>query len=385
VICVLSLETTVILRPSSSWRRVVTWYSGWAPDWLRPLLRRVTPDHISREELVSEMDRALTIPGVANAWSMPMRGRVDMLTTGLRTAIGLKIAGQDLREIERIGAQVESLLPSVEGTRGAFAERVGDGYFLDVQWNRAALARAGIAIDQAQAAIEYYVDVAGRDAGSYVADADRTIRHRVALPPGYSLSWSGESETMAVTRRQLAQIVPLTVLLIFVLLYVNTRSLPATLMVLLAVPFSAVGAAGLLYALGYHMSAAAWVGLIALLGVDAETGVFMLLYLEAACERAKRTDGFHSVVELEAAILEGAARRVRPKFMTVTAILAGLLPIMWSTGAGSEVMKRIAAPMIGGTCTSFVLELIVYPTLFYVWKSRIGFEPAAPEPVAAAG
>jgi Cu(I)/Ag(I) efflux system membrane protein CusA/SilA len=215
-----------------------------------------------------------------------------------------------------------------------------------------------------------FVDLSRTDFADYIGEADRTVRDNVSLPQGYSVSWVGQYETIANTRQQLADIIPLTLLVIFLLLYVSTRSIPKTLIVLLAVPFSAIGAVWALYLLGYHVSTAVWVGLIALLGVDAETGVFMLLYLDDAYDRARRENRLGNLAELKVAVLEGAARRVRPKFMTVATMLVGLLPIMWSTGAGSDVMKRIAAPLVGGILTSFALELVVYPVIYHSWKSR---------------
>ncbi len=451
------LETVVALRPSNSWRRVPTWYSSWSPEWATSVLRHVTPDHISREELVSQMDAALKIPGVANSWSMPVRGRLDMLTTGVRTPLGIKVTGNSVDGIERIGLQIAEVLPSLNATRSVFAERAGQGRFLDFRWNRVALARAGITVDEAQTAIQYaiggenvtvmvqgrerypvnvryapdfradlqalgrvlvpapggqrqipiaelaeirttsgpamlrnedglltgyvYVDLRGSDYAGYVDEADRMIRDRVALPSGYSIAWTGEYEAMARTKRQLMEIVPLTLLLIVLLLYISTRSLPKTLLVLLAVPFSGVGAIWILYVLGYHVSVAVWVGLIALMGVDAETGVFMILYLDDAYDRATREHRLTDLADLRRAVLEGAARRVRPKFMTVATMFFGLVPIMWSTGTGSDVMKRIAAPMVGGIFTSFVLELVVYPVIYYTWKSRV-HRRTSPEPIA---
>jgi Cu(I)/Ag(I) efflux system membrane protein CusA/SilA len=439
-------ETIITLRPASQWRRTPTWYSSWAPGWAKLALRHITPDHISREDLISQMDEALKLPGVANAWTMPIRGRIDMLTTGIRTPIGVKVSGGNVEEIERIGAQIGSLLPAIGGTRGVFAERVGEGYFLDFQWNRAELARAGLSIDEAQAAVQYaiggenvttmvqgrerypvsvrylrdfrddlealkrvlvptmggqrqipiaelaeirttsgpsmvrnedglltgyvFVDVSAGDLEGYVDEAARVVREKVKLPPGYSISWSGQYEAIVRMKRRLREIVPLTLVLIFLLLFANTRSFSKTLIVLLAVPFSAIGAVWFLYLVGYQMSVAVWVGLIALLGVDAETGVFMLLYLDHAYERAQREGRLNNAAELRRAVIEGAARRVRPKFMTVATMFLGLLPILWSTGAGSDVMKRIAAPMIGGIFTSFLLELLVYPPIYYAWKLR---------------
>ena len=439
-------ETVIMLRPSSEWRRVPTWYSSWAPEWVAAGLRHFVPDHISRDDLIKEMNRALTIPGVANAWSMPIRGRVDMLTTGVRTPIGIKIAGNRIDEIEQIGTQIAALLPAVPGTRGVFAERAGEGRFLDFRWNRTALAAAGITIDDAQAAVQYgvggenvttivegrerypvnvrylsdfrsdrqalgrilvpaargqrqiplaeladiqtnsgpvmlrtedgmltgyvYVDFAGTDFAGYIAEADRVVRDKLKLPAGSSIAWTGQYESIVSARRQLVVIVPVTLLLIVLLLYLNTRSMPKTLIVLLAGPFSAIGAVWSLYLLGYPTSVAVWVGLIALMGVDAETGIFMLLYLDEAYDRARQENRLQDSAALKQAVLEGAARRVRPKFMTVATMFAGLLPILWSTGTGSEVMKRIAAPMVGGILTSFALELIVYPPIYFWWRSR---------------
>jgi Cu(I)/Ag(I) efflux system membrane protein CusA/SilA len=452
-------ETIIVLRPSSEWPRVATWYSEWAPEWLRPVLGHITPDHISQAELVSEMNEALKLPGLANAWAMPIRGRLDMLASGVRTAIGLKITGNSIDEIERVASATAGVLQSVPGTRGAFAERLGQGNFLDLEWNREALARAGLTIDDAQSSVQYgvggehvtdiiegrerypvqvrfladfrsepdtlgrvfvstedgrhqvpladlvkiqatsgpamlrnddglltgyvYLDVTEQDYGSYMQVANRLIRERVHLPPGYSISWTGEYEAGARARLQLMQIVPLTLLIIVLLIYTSTRSFPQTLLVLLAVPFSAVGAIWTLYWLGYNTSLAVWVGLIALMGVDAETGIFMLLYLDEALDRARREQRLESLAGLRDAIIEGSARRVRPKFMTVLAMFVGLAPVLWSTGTGSEVMKRIAAPMAGGILTSFALELIVYPAIYYSWKARSGaFRLSARQPQA---
>jgi copper/silver efflux system protein len=224
-----------------------------------------------------------------------------------------------------------------------------------------------------------YVDLAGRDPGSYISEAAGLIRGKVALPPGYAVSWSGQYEGMERLRARLRLVVPLTVFLIFLLLYLNTRSLGKTLIVLLAVPFSAIGAIWFVYLLGYNLSVAVWVGLIALMGVDAETGVFMLLYLDLAYQRAKKESSSRTASALRQAIVEGSAKRLRPKFMTVATMAVGLVPIMWANGTGSEMMKRIAAPMIGGIFTSFVLELLIYPAVYEVWKSRFGHRWNAPE------
>jgi Cu(I)/Ag(I) efflux system membrane protein CusA/SilA len=224
-----------------------------------------------------------------------------------------------------------------------------------------------------------FVDVAGRDISSYVDEASRLGRQQVKVPPGYAVLWSGQYEAMARVRARLTYIIPLTVFLVFLLLYFNTRSFAKTAIVLLAVPFSAVGAVWFLYLLGYNMSIAVWVGLIALLGVDAETGVFMLLYLDHAYEKASREGRLRTLADLQAAIVEGAARRLRPKFMTVGTMFLGLIPIMWSSGTGSDVWKRIAAPMVGGIFTSFVLELVVYPAIYEIWKWHFEMKRARDE------
>jgi Cu(I)/Ag(I) efflux system membrane protein CusA/SilA len=438
------LETLITLKPQSEWRRVPTWYSGWAPEWLKSVLRHITSDSISQDQLVAELNEALKVPGVTNAWTMPIKGRIDMLTTGVRTPVGLKISGGDLREIEAIGARIEQLLPAVRGTRSVFAERTAAGYFVDIHWKREELARYGLSIDDAQAAVQnaiggenvtttvegrerypvnvrylrdfradldalgrvlvaapgsqkqipvaelatlarstgpamirnedglltgyVYVDLAGRDPAGYIQEAAQLIREQVKLPAGYAATWSGQFEAMERVRERLGVVVPLTLFLIVLLLYLNTRSVTRTLIVLLAVPFSAVGAFLFLALLGYNMSIGVWVGLIALLGVDAETGVFMLLYLDLAYEQAKKEGRLRSLPELQLAIREGAVRRLRPKFMTVATTFLGLVPILWATGTGSDVMKRIAAPMVGGILTSFVLELVVYPPIYQIWK-----------------
>jgi Cu(I)/Ag(I) efflux system membrane protein CusA/SilA len=438
------METVIVLKPETEWRKVDTWYSSWAPKWAKGIFRRFTPDHISNEQLVEEMNQALKIPGTSNAWTMPIKARVDMLTTGIRTPVGIKIYGADIKKIEDLGTQIEALLPKVQGTRSVFSERTSGGYFLDFKWNRDELARYGLSIDDAQDVImsaiggenvtttiegrerypvnvrymrDYrsdpdklgrvlvpsmdgqtqvplaqlaeiqvvsgpamlrdengmlngyvYVDVAGRDIGSYVEEAKKVVRDKVKLPSGYSFAWSGQYEAMQRVREKLTVVLPLTMFLIIMLLYMNTKSMTKTLIIILAVPFSAVGAIWFLHFLGYNMSIGVWVGLIALLGVDAETGVFMMLYLDLAHDQAKAEGKLKSLADLQAAIMHGAVKRIRPKFMTVATMFLGLVPIMWSVGTGADVMKRIAAPMIGGIFTSFILELVVYPAIYEVWK-----------------
>ncbi len=438
------METTVTLKPEKQWRKKSQWYDNW-PNWTKPPLRSIWSDRISWEELVDEMDRALRIPGVTNAWTMPIKARIDMLSTGVRTPIGIKIFGADPVEIERIGERIEGVLRNVAGTRSVYAERTAGGYFVDFEPRRDQLARYGLTIAQLQdvimsaiggenvsttiegrerypinvryprelrddidrlrrvlvatpagfqipleqvAKIELmqgpamlrdengflagyvYVDVTGRDIGSYVDEARKVVSSKVQLKPGYTLGWSGQYENMLRVKETLRLVVPITIALIFVLLYMNTRSVFKSAVVMLAVPFSAVGAIWLFYLLGYNVSIAAWVGMIALLGLDAETGVFMLLFLDLSYDEAKRRGQLGNDRELDEAIIHGAVKRARPKLMTVAAAFMGLLPIMWSTSAGADVMKRIAAPMIGGLVTSFIMELVVYPAIYKLWKRR---------------
>ncbi len=443
-------ETVIVLKPHDQWRHVDTWYSDWAPEWLTPALRHITSDRLSTDQLIQQMNHQLKLPGVTNAWTMPIKARIDMLTTGVRTPVGIKIYGANIHEIERIGTDIERVLPSVSGTRSAFAERTSGGYFVDFNWKRDELSRYGLSMDDAQMVVmsaiggdtvtmtvegrerypvsvryfrDYrsdvdrlrrvvvpvmdgtmqipigqladvrlvsgpamlrnengllngyvYVDVAGRDIGSYVAQAKRVVRERVTLPAGYSLAWSGQYEAMERVKERLKIVLPITLFLVLMLLYLNTQSFAKTLIIMLAVPFSAVGAIWLLYALGYNMSIGVWVGLIALMGVDAETGVFMLLYLDLAYDDARREGRLGSLRDLQQAVLHGAVKRIRPKFMTVATMAMALVPIMWSVGAGADVMKRIAAPMIGGIFTSFVLELVVYPAIYEIWRWHFGLK-----------
>jgi Cu(I)/Ag(I) efflux system membrane protein CusA/SilA len=443
------VETTVVLKPEKEWRsrKVERWYSRWAPDALEPPLRWLWPEErpITWEELIEEMDRTVQIPSYANAWLFPVRTRIDMITTGIRTPVGVKVMGPDLNTIERVGLELEKVLQQVPGTRSAFFERVTGGYYLDFKVNRTEAARYGLSSGDvndivesaigganitttvegrerypvnvryarelrdelpklrrvlvptpsgAQVPLEHlatlelrtgppmikneegfkagflYVDVAGRDLGGYVEAAKRAVEASVQVPPGYQIAWSGQYEYVVRVRERLLLVVPVTLAIIFLLLFLNTGSTVKTLIILLAVPFSAVGAILLLWLLGYNMSIAVWVGLIALLGVDAETGVFMLLYLDLAYQQAKREGRMKSLADLKEAIVEGAVKRLRPKVMTVAVMFMGLVPIMWSTGTGSDVMRRIAAPMIGGIFTSFLMELLVYPVIYEIWKTR---------------
>jgi Cu(I)/Ag(I) efflux system membrane protein CusA/SilA len=440
------METIVTFKPRDQWRGKDRWYSSWAPEWLRAsVLRPFWPDRITWDELIDEMDAKLRIPGTTNAWPMPIKNRIDMLTTGIRTPLGIKIFGPDLKEIERIGAQLEPIVRELPGTRSVFAERVAGGYFVDFELKREALARHGLSIKTVQeiimsavggenvtttvegrarfpVSVRYprelrddlvqlgqvlvmtpagaqiplaqladirkvtgpsmirnengfvagyvYVDLDTKDLGGYVERAKKAVAEKVALEPGYSLEWSGQYENMLRVRERLKIVVPVTIFLIFFLLYMNTHSAWKALIVMLAVPFSIVGAVWLMYLLDYNVSIAAWVGMIALMGLDAETGVFMLLFLDLAYEEAKREGKLRSMRDQHEAIIHGAVKRVRPKIMTVSAAFMGLMPIMWSAGTGADVMKRVAAPMVGGLVTSFLLELLVYPAIYVLWKWR---------------
>jgi Cu(I)/Ag(I) efflux system membrane protein CusA/SilA len=460
------METVVVLKPHTQWPRTPRWYSAWAPEWLRNQLRRIWPDHKTTQELIygpGGLNESMQIPGVVNAWTMPIKARVDMLTTGVRTPVGIKVLGPDLNKIQEIGQHIELALRDVPGTASAFAERTAGGYFLDFNLKREELARYGLTIDQANMVVmsaiggdnvsttiegrerypinvrylrDYrdtidrlnrtlvptmdgkqipiaqiadlklqsgpgmirdengrlsgyvYVDVSGTDIGTYIENAKRAVQEKVTMPPGYTLTWSGQYENMQRAAERLKVVVPVTIFIIFLLLYFNTRSVTKTMIVFLAVPFSAVGAVWLLYFLGYNMSIAVWVGLIALLGVDAETGVFMLLYLDMAYDERKANGLMQTKAHLRDAIIHGAVKRLRPKFMTVAVDFIGLVPVMWATGAGSDVMKRIAAPMVAGMFTSFVMELVVYPAIYAQWKwhAEVRRQPmlaAAPTPAAS--
>ena len=457
-------ETTITLKPEGAWRRGVTY-----------------------DALVAAMDSAVRMPGVTNAWTMPIRGRIDMLATGIRTPVGIKIFGPDLAELERIGKQIELAVQNVRGTRSAFAERAMSGYYLDIGIDRAAAARHGVNVADVQAVIAtaiggmtitqtvdgrerygvrvrypqelrdtperlasvlvpvnhpareigspqampttassrgmaavagsmggpvaqvplgqlatirqvagpmvvrtegamptawVYVDVSGRDIGGYVRDAQKMVDDMVRLQPGYSIVWSGQYEYMQRAQEKMKLVIPATLAIIFLLLCFNFRSVGETLIVMLSLPFAFVGGIWFLWALGYDWSVAVAVGFIALAGVAAETGVVMLVYLDHAWAARRRREGGATMRDLYGAVIEGAVERVRPKMMTVTAIMAGLLPILWGNGAGSSVMKRIAAPMVGGMVSSAILTLVVIPAVYSLWKERELATHESAQPVA---
>ena len=445
------IETTISLGPNEQWRKGVTF-----------------------DGLVAAMDSAVKMPGVTNAWTMPIKGRIDMLATGIRTPVGIKIFGPDLAELERIGKQIEQAVQAVPGTRSAFAERAVSGYYLDIDIDRAAAARHGVNVGDVQTVIAtaiggmtitqtvggrerygvrvrypqelrdtperlasvlvpvnheggaqgntdgamtgaamtgsastsamatsvpqiplgqlatikqvagpmvvrtegamptawVYVDVAGRDIGSYVRDAQEMVNEMVKLQPGYSIIWSGQYEYMQRAKEKMKLVIPAALAIIFLLLYFNFESVAESLIVMASLPFALVGGVWFVYALGYNMSVAVAIGFIALAGVAAETGVVMLIYLDHAWDARRARSERPTLRDLYDAVVEGAVERVRPKMMTVTAIMAGLLPILWGNGTGASVMKRIAAPMVGGMISSTVLTLIVIPAVYSLWKGR---------------
>ncbi|MDF0664830.1 MAG: CusA/CzcA family heavy metal efflux RND transporter [Nitrospira sp.] len=426
-------EITVTPKPEAQWRPGMTW-----------------------DRLLDEMDAKLRIPGFPNIWWMPIQTRTEMVTTGVRSPVGIKVLGPDLRTIERIGLEIEQALATVPGTKSAFAERLNEGYYLDLIVNRREAARYGLTVGDVQRVItsaiggetvtttvegrERYpvnvrykrelrddpdrlkrvliptatgaqiplgqiaemvitqgppsiadeagalaglvsVSVGGRDLRGYVLDAQRAVRDRVTLPSGYRLIWTGQYEHLVRAEERLKLVVPATLAVILLLLYLNFRSLAKSMIVLLSVPFAAIGAVWYLHYLGYNLSVAVWVGIIALAGVAAETGVVMLVYLDEAYERRVREGRMATAQDLRESIMEGAVQRVRPKMMTVAAIMGGLLPIMWTTGTGADVMKRIAAPMIGGMVSSTVLTLIVVPVLYSMWR-RVQLSSTMSSPVA---
>ncbi|MFI5330400.1 MAG: efflux RND transporter permease subunit, partial [Desulfobaccales bacterium] len=420
------LETTIRLKDRKYWRKGLT-----------------------TEALIREMDDAVKFPGLANSWGYPIKIRIDMLSTGIKTPVGLKFLGPDLDVLNRLAVESEGILKKVPGTTSAFAERVTGGYYLDFEIKRQEAARYGLTVgdvqeiissamggenvtqtveglerypvnlryfqdyrqnlpalrrlliptpDGSQVPVEQvadikvhqgpdmiksegsrrsawvFVDIANIDVGTYVQKAKEALAAHLKMPAGYSLIWSGQFEYMEAAAKRLRVIIPLTLVLVFLLIYLNTQSLIKVGIIMLAVPFSLLGAIWLLYILGYNLSVGVFVGMLALAGLDAETGVLMLLYLDIAHDRWKTEGRLKTEADLHDAIEYGAVMRVRPKHMTILANLLGLLPIMWATGTGSEVAKRIAAPMVGGVATSYLLELLIYPAIYLLWKRHTDFK-----------
>jgi Cu(I)/Ag(I) efflux system membrane protein CusA/SilA len=454
------METTVHLKPREVWRRVRKDYSS-LPEWLRPLAEKLLGTHrrITYEELVEEMDRKMQFPGLQNAWTMPIRARIDMLTTGIRTPVGIKISGPDLKMIEEIGIQIETLLKNIAGTRSVYAERVAGGYFTDIKINREAIARYGLTVAEVQEVIQsalggmnitrtvegrerypvniryprelrddverikrilvpvrggsasgmqsmggssaplihvplgqlaeinhttgpsmirdedamltgyVYVDVTGRDIGGYVEEAKRVIQEKLKLPIGYSLSWSGQYEFQVRAKERLKILMPIVFFVIFILLYMTFRSISESIILMVAVLYAMTGGVILQSLLGYNFSVAVWVGYIALYGIAVETGVVMIIYLHEALNK-RLGKGEITKQDIHEATVEGSVLRLRPKLMTVGTTLIGLVPIMWSSGVGADVMKPIAAPIIGGLLTSTIHVLIITPVIFAIVKER---------------
>ncbi len=470
-------ETVVQLKPEKAWRKVAQkrWYSSWAPGWLQAGLRRIWPDArpLSWDELIAAMDEALEIPGQVNAWTMPIKARIDMLSTGIRTPVGVKIFGSDLNEINKIGEHLEAVLREVRGTRSAYAERTIGGLYLDIIPRRAEIARYGLNVEDVLMLVEtaiggmpvgrtvegrerysinvrysrelrddpeklkqvlvpvprgamgagetgarngmtesstgransvlqvplaqlvdihttsgppliknedgsltgwVYVDVTGRDIGGYVGDAKKAVNQKIEqaglLPAGYRLEWTGQYEYMLRVRERLKVVVPLTLALIFVLLFLNFKSIAETFIILLSIPFAMTGSVWLLWLLGYNLSIAVWVGIIALAGLAAQTGTVMIIYLDEAFHAYQRAGRMKTQHDLFEAITYGAVQRVRPKLMTVCMITLGLVPALWAHGAGAEAIQRIAAPMVGGLITSTILTLEIVPAIYSLWRGR---------------
>ncbi len=442
------IETTIMLKPEDEWRKlpVERFYSDW-PQPLRKPLGWLWPEErtISVDELITELNNSIKFPGLTNAWTMPIKTRIDMLSTGIKTPVGIKIMGNDLATLSRIGEEIEAVVSELPGTLSAYSERVVGGNYIDFSVDRLAAARYGLTVGDVQDVIQtaiggmnvtqtveglerypvniryardyrdglpalkrvliptpggahipisqvadiqitkgppgiksenarrtawIYVDIKDIDVGTYVQRAQEVVAEEIQLPSGYNIIWSGQFEYMEEAKKRLTLIIPLTVLIIFVIIYISTKSFIKTLIVFTAVPFSMVGAFWYLWFLDYNMSVAVWVGLIALAGLDAETGVIMILYLGLAEKLWGDKGRLNTRGDLIQAIHHGAVKRIRPKIMTIGTIIAGLAPIMWSTGAGSDVMKRIAAPMVAGVATSGLMELLVYPVIWYLWKGK---------------
>lgn len=469
-------ETVVQLKPESEWRRVpyTRWYSGLAPEWSLKIMRKVWPDtrQISWDELITEMDEALQIPGLVNAWTMPIKGRIDMLTTGIRTPVGIKIFGQNLDEIHKLGERLEAVIREIPGTRSVFAERTTGGYYIDITPNRAEIAKYGLNVEDVLTEVEtsiggmaiartiegrerytinvrysrelrddteklkkilipvmapfaggegengnnngmepdpnkeavmqvplgqlvsiktvsgppvirnengsltgwVYVDLAGRDIGGYVADAKKLVAEKIEkaglLPAGYRLEWSGQYENMVRVAERLKFVLPVTLLLIFIILYMNFRSIPETFIILLSIPFAITGSIWMLWLLDYNLSIAVWVGIIALAGLAAQTGTVMIIYLDEAFHAFQKAGRMRNQYDLFEAITYGAVQRIRPKLMVVMTTILALLPALWASGAGAEAIQRIAAPMIGGLITSTILTLEIVPAIYSIWRGR---------------
>lgn len=444
------IETTITMKPEHDWpkrKNVSRWYSDWhLPDWLKSFLSKLWPEHriVTIDELVAELNASIQFPGLTNAWTMPIKTRIDMLSTGIKTPVGIKLMGDNLDTLNVLGARVQAIVQKIPGTLSAYADKVTGGNYFDFVINRREAARYGLTVGDVQDIIQsavggmnvsytveglerypinvrysrelrdsieklkrvivptptgaqipisqvadiriskgapviksenakmtgwIYVDITGIDVGTYVKRAKIALAKELKVPEGYSIVWSGQYEYMERANKRLKLVVPITLLIIFLLLFFNFKNVTESIIVMLSLPFALVGGLWFMYLLDYNMSVAVGVGFIALAGVAAETGVVMLIYLDHAYKYRKEDGKMNSLKDLYDAIMEGAVDRVRPKMMTVIAIMAGLLPILWGHGTGSQVMKRIAAPMVGGMVTSTVLTLLVIPTIYYMWRS----------------
>ena len=445
------IESTIMLKPESAWPKVPVhrFYSGWPgwTEWLKKPLRIVFPEKetITVAQLRQKMDKAIHFPGLTNAWTMPIKARTDMLSTGIKTPVGIKVMGENLDTLNELGKKIEAVVRKVPGTLSVYSERVVGGNYFDYKINRLAAARYGLTVGDVEDVIQsaiggmdvtgtveglerypvnvryardfrnhpgalkriliptpsgaqipitqvadisihkgppaiktentrktawIYVDVHGVDIGTYVQRAQKTVNAQVKMPAGYNLTWSGQYEYMQQARAKLIVVIPLALLVIFIIIYMNTKSVIKTGIIFIALPLSLVGCFWFLYLLGYNTSVAVWVGVIALAGIAAETGVVMLLYLDMAYELWKRKGRMHNRGDLMQAVHHGSVKRVRPIVMTISVIIAGLLPIMWSHGAGADVMKRIAAPMVGGVITAGIMNLVVFPVIYFIWRQR---------------
>jgi Cu(I)/Ag(I) efflux system membrane protein CusA/SilA len=445
------IETTITLKNEDKWperKRIDRWHSDLPlPGFLRSALWTLWPEHraVTGDELITELNAAIQFPGLTNAWTMPIKTRIDMLSTGIKTPVGIKIMGADLETLNDLGARVQAIMQKLPNTLSAYADKVTGGNFLDFEINRREAARYGLTVGDIQDIIQsaiggmnvsytveglerypinvrysrelrdsihklkrviiptptgahipisqvadikirkgapviksenarntawVYIDITGIDVGTYVKRAKVAIAGELQMPEGYSIVWSGQFEYMERAAQRLKLVIPFTLLIIFFLLYLNFRNVTESMIVMLSLPFALVGGLWFMYLLGYNLSVAVGVGFIALAGVAAETGVIMLIYLDHAYKDRLDRGKMKSVRDLYEAVMEGAVDRVRPKMMTVTAIMAGLLPILWGHGSGSQVMKRIAAPMVGGMVTSTLLTLLVIPTIYYIWRAR---------------
>ncbi len=444
------IETTITLKQPHEWpkrKHSYRWYSGLPlPGFLRSFLSLIWPENraVTMEELVAELNAAIQFPGLTNAWTMPIKTRIDMLSTGIKTPVGIKLMGDNLDTLNTLAAKVQAIVQKLPGTLSAYADKVTGGNFLDFEINREEAARYGLTVGDVQDIIQsavggmnvsytveglerypinvrygrelrdsinklkrvivptptgaqipinqvadivvrkgapviksenarntgwIYVDITGIDVGTYVKRAQEALRNEFEVPEGYSIVWSGQYEYMERANKRLKVVVPITLMIIFLLLYLNFRNVTESVIVMLSLPFALVGGLWFMYILGYNMSIAVGVGFIALGGIAAETGVVMLIYLDHAFKRRREEGKMKSLKDLYDAVMEGAVDRVRPKMMTVTTTMAGLMPILWGHGTGSQVMKRIAAPMVGGMVTSTLLTLLVIPTIYYIWRS----------------